>query len=160
MTLAPRAPSRRRRSRTPWRACADRSRRAASEDINLAISWGIGLGLFGLVLAASGGSWTDQLTKSPQLMDLLHTVFPGVDLASVGGFLELVFVEFGLILAGLAAATLVGRWASTETSTRTEILLAAPLARFRWVVSEGVGALAAIVLIVVMTALGITSGRS
>jgi ABC-2 type transport system permease protein len=133
-------------------------RRAASEDINLAVSWGIGLGLFGLVLAASGGSWTDQLTKSPQLMDLLHTAFPGVDLASVGGFLELVFVEFGLILAGLAAATLVGRWASTETSTRTEILLAAPLARFRWVLSEGVGALAAIVLIVLMTALGITVG--
>jgi ABC-2 type transport system permease protein len=133
-------------------------RRAASEDLNLAVSWGLGLGLFGLVLAASGGSWTAQLTKSPQLMDLLHSVFPGVDLASVGGFLELVFVEFGLILAGLAAATLVGRWASTETSGRTEILLAAPLERFRWVLAEGVGALGAIVLITALTALGIAIG--
>ena len=132
--------------------------RVVSEDLNLAISWGIGLGLFGLVLAGSGGSWITQLSESPQLMDLLHTVFPGVDLASVGGFLELVFVEFGLILAGLAAATLVGRWASTETSGRTEMLLASRLARFRWVVAEGVGALMSIVVIVVMTAIGITVG--
>jgi len=132
--------------------------RAASENLGLALSWGIGLGLFGLVLAGSGGSWVTQLTDSPQLMDLLHTVFPGVDLASVGGFLELVFVEFGLILAGLAAATLVGRWASTETSGRTEMLLAVRLARARWVIAEGVGTFEAIVLIVVMTAVGIAIG--
>lgn len=132
--------------------------RAASENLNLTISWGIGLGLFGLVLAGSGGSWITQLTESPQLMDLLHTAFPGVDLASVGGFLELVFVEFGLILAGLAAATLVGRWASTETSGRTEMLLASRLARFRWVVAEGIGALISIVAIIVMTAVGIAIG--
>ena len=132
--------------------------RAASENLNLTISWGIGLGLFGLVLAGSGGSWITQLTESPQLMDLLHTAFPGVDLASVGGFLELVFVEFGLILAGLAAATLVGRWASTETSGRTEMLLASRLARFRWVVAEGIGALISILVIVAMTAVGIALG--
>ncbi len=134
--------------------------RAASENLNFAISWGIGLGLFGLVLAGSGGSWITQLSETPQLMDMLNTVFPNVDLASVGGFLELVFVEFGLILAGLAAATLVGRWASTETSGRTEMLLASRLARFRWVVAEGVGALISIVLIVAMTAVGIAIGAS
>ena len=134
--------------------------RAASEDFNLAISWGIGLGLFGLVLAGSGGSWITQLSRSPQLMDLLHSIFPGVDLASVGGFLELVFVEFGLILAGLAAATLVGRWASTETSGRTEMLLASRLDRFRWVVDEGLGALISIVIIVAITAVGIAIGAS
>ena len=134
--------------------------RAASENLTTALAWGLGLGLFGLVLAGSGGSFTEQLAKSPQLMDLLRTVFPGVDIASVGGFLELVFVEFGLILAGLAAATLVGRWASTETSGRLEMLLAPPLARVRWVVSEAVGALIAIVLIVAVTALGIAIGAS
>jgi ABC-2 type transport system permease protein len=132
--------------------------RAASEDLSLSVSWGVGLGLFGLVLAGSGGSWVTQLAESPQLMDLLHTVFPGVDLASVGGFLELVFVEFGLILAGLAAATLVGRWASTETSGRTEMLLATRLARARWIIAEGAGTLVAIVLIVAMTAIGIAVG--
>ncbi len=134
--------------------------RAASENLNLALSWGIGLGLFGLVLAGSGGSFTEQLAKSQGFMDLLETIFPGVDLASVGGFLELVFVGFGLVLAGLAAATLVGRWASTETSGRVEMLLATPLDRARWVVAEGVAALLAIVLIVAITAIGILIGAS
>ncbi len=70
-------------------------------------------------------------------MKLLNQVFPGFDIRSVGGFLQLLFVEFGLILAGLAAATLVAVWASDETSGRLEFLLATPLSRSRWVTSGG-----------------------
>ena len=69
---------------------------------------------------------------------MLQQVFPGTDILSVGGFLQLLFFQFGLILAGLAAATLVGTWASDETSGRLEMLLATPLARARWVVSGGI----------------------
>ena len=127
-TSAPRARSRRRPFPEPSSACAGRvagHRRA----IPAALAWGIGIGVFGLVLAGSGRSFIDQLDKSPDFMDLLDQLFPGVDFASVGGFLELVFIEFGLILAGLAAATLVAGWASDETSGRLEMLLATPLQR-------------------------------
>jgi ABC-2 type transport system permease protein len=132
--------------------------RVISEALPTAVSWGLGIGIFGMVLAGSGSSFIDQLRESPDFMRLISTVFPRVDIASAGGFLQLVFVEFGLVLAGLAGATLVARWASDETSGRLEMLLAAPLARIRWAVAGGLGTLVAIGLIVAMTAVGIWIG--
>ena len=134
--------------------------RAISEALPTAVSWGLGVAFFGLVLAGSGGSFIDQLRNSPDFMRLLSTVFPRVDIASAGGFLQLVFVEFGLVLAGLAGATLVARWASDETSGRLEMLLATPFARARWVLTGGLGTLVAIGLLVAMTAVGIWIGAS
>ena len=59
--------------------------------------WGIGLGLFGLVIASSRPRRSSmQLAKSPQFLQAMDRLFPGTDVASVGGFLELVFIEFGL----------------------------------------------------------------
>jgi ABC-2 type transport system permease protein len=134
--------------------------RAASEQLSTAVSWGIGLGFFGLVLAGSGSSFLEALNEAPDFLRLLETVFPGADVASAGGFLQLVFVEFGLVLAGLAAATLVGRWASDETSGRLEMVLATPLSRARWVVAGWLGALASIALIIVLTMIGIAIGAT
>ncbi len=132
--------------------------RTAGHVLPSALAWGIGIGLFGLVIAGSGGSFVDQLANSPDFQRLLATVFPGADIATVGGFLQLLFVEFGLILAGLAAATLVAGWASDETSGRLELLLAAPLARTRWLVSGGVGMVAGVAAVLVLTVLGIAMG--
>jgi ABC-2 type transport system permease protein len=42
-------------------------------------------------------------------------------------------------LGGAAAAALVGSWASDESEGRLEMLLAAPVARFRWMVEAGIG---------------------
>jgi ABC-2 type transport system permease protein len=134
--------------------------RAASEQLSTAVSWGVGLGFFGLVLAGSGSSFLQALNEAPDFLRLLETVFPGADVASAGGFLQLVFVEFGLVLAGLAAATLVGRWASDETSGRLEMVLATPLSRARWVVSGWLGSLASIALIIVLTMVGIAIGAT
>lgn len=132
--------------------------RAAGENLPAALAWGIGLGFYGLIIAGSGRSFVEQLGNSPDFARLLATVFPGIDIGTVGGFLQLVFVEFGLILAGLAAATLVATWAADETSGRLELLLATPLARARWVVSGGLGVFAGIVLFVVLAAAGIAIG--
>jgi ABC-2 type transport system permease protein len=132
--------------------------RAVSELLPSSVAWGLGLGIFGLVIAGSGRSFIEQLGSSPGFTDLLGSIFPGIDIASVGGFLQLLYVEFGLILAGLAAATLVSNWASDETSGRLEMLLATPLARRRWVASGGVGVLAGIVTIVALAAVGIAVG--
>ena len=134
--------------------------RTASEQLSTAIAWGIGLGFFGLILAGSGSSFLEALNDAPDFLRLLETVFPGADVASTGGFLQLVFVEFGLVLAGLAAATLVGRWASDETSGRLEMILATPLSRARWVASGWLGTLASIVILVALTMLGIALGAA
>jgi len=134
--------------------------RTAGHNLPSALAWGIGLAIFGLVIAGSGRSFTEQLNKSPDFVRLLQTVFPGSDISSVGGFLQLVFVEFGYILAGLAAATLVAGWASDETSGRLELLLATPLARARWVIQGGVGVFAGIIVFTLLALVGITIGAS
>ncbi len=132
--------------------------RAFGEAFATAAAWGIGIGLFGLVLAGSGNAFVEQLASSPDVMKLLSSVFPNANIASVGGFLELVFVQFGLVLAGLAAATLVAKWASDETSGRLEMVLATPLARRRWVTAGGLAMLIAIAFITALTGLGILLG--
>jgi ABC-2 type transport system permease protein len=102
----------------------------------------------------------EQIGKSPDFLKLLETVFPGINYASAGGFLQLLFVELGVIFAGLAAATFVGAWASDETSGRLEMLLATPLQRVRWAVAGGIGSLVAVGLFVALSAAGIGIGVS
>jgi ABC-2 type transport system permease protein len=134
--------------------------RTAGQNLPTALAWGIGLGFFGLAIAGSGTSFVEQLAKAPDFARLLAAVFPGLDIGTVGGFLQLVFVEFGFILAGLAAATLVASWASDETSGRLELLLAAPLARTRWVASGGLGIFAGIAVITILAMAGIAIGAT
>ena len=132
--------------------------RATSERFPTGLSWGVGLGLFGLIIAGSGASFIEQIGESPEFERVLGSLFPGIDIGTVGGFLQLVFIEFGLVMAGLAAAGLVGGWASDERSGRLEMLLSAPVARRWWPLSGGVGVLAAIVALVIVTATGIAIG--
>jgi ABC-2 type transport system permease protein len=134
--------------------------RVAGNILPSAIAWGLGLGLFGLLLAGSAGPFVEELGESSDFSRLLGSIFPGIDFATVGGFLQLLFVEFGLILAGLAAATLVAGWASDETSGRLEFLLAAPVARIRWALSGGFGVFVNIAVIIALAAIGIAIGAA
>lgn len=132
--------------------------RAISTSLGAAIAWGLGIGLFGLTLGGSAQGFMDQIQESPQFIELLSTIFPNVDYASAGGFLQLLFLEFGVILAGLAAATFVGAWASDETSGRLEMVLATPLSRARWAIAGGIGMLVNVGMFVAITAAGIGIG--
>ncbi len=134
--------------------------RSFGNGLSTALAWGLGIGLFGLVLAASAQAFVDLARTAPDFAKLLQTAFPGSDIVSVGGFLQLLFVQFGFVLAGLAAATLVGAWASDETSGRLEMLLAAPLARARWAISGGLAILGQIVAFTVIAAIGIAIGTA
>ncbi len=134
--------------------------RSFGNGLPTAIAWGLGLGIYGLVIAASATAFTDLIQTSPDVAKLLQSAFPGTDILSVGGFLQLLFVQFGLILAGLAAATLVGAWASDETSGRLEMLLATPLARARWAIAGGLAILGQIVVFTAIAALGIAIGTA
>ena len=132
--------------------------RSIGHNLSAAIAWGLGIGIFGLLLAGSSTGFTQQLQNSPEFMNLLSTIFPNVNFSSVGGFLQLLFIEIGIVLIGLSAVTLVAGWASDETSGRLEFLLATPLSRVRWAGSGGVGILVDMALVVLLTAVGIAIG--
>jgi ABC-2 type transport system permease protein len=132
--------------------------RLVSHNLGATIAWGLGVGFFGLAIGGAAQDFMEQLDESPAFLDLLRTVFPNVDYASAGGFLQLLFVEFGVILAGLATASFVSGWASDETSGRLEMVLATPLSRARWAISGGMAMLANVALFVALTAAGIAVG--
>lgn len=134
--------------------------RATSFSLASAIAWGLGVGLFGLVFGGAAGPFMEQVRNSPQFIQLLETAFPGIDYASAGGFLQLLFVELGVIFAGLAAATFVGGWASDETSGRLEMVLATPLERGRWALAGGIGMLVNVAVFVGLSAAGTAIGVS
>ncbi len=132
--------------------------RATGQYLARAVAWGLGVGFFGLVFGAAARGFLEALADSPHFVELLATVFPGIDYATAGGFLQLLFIELGVVFAGLAAATIVSGWASDETSGRLGMLLATPLLRIRWAVASGVGMLVDVGVFVLLTAAGIGIG--
>ncbi len=133
--------------------------RAFGDELPRSLAWGIGLFLFGALLASLVKPMADQISGSPEMMRLFSMVFPSFDLASASGFLQL-YVQLFYIAAGFAGATFVSRWASDETDGRLEMVLTAPMARARWVVAGGIGALLAIVVMTVLFAAGIGIGAA
>jgi ABC-2 type transport system permease protein len=133
--------------------------RAFGEQLPRALSWGIGLGLMGALIAALVGTMADQIGKDPNLSSTFATIFKGFNLTSAGGWLQL-YVQLLLIAAGFGAATFVSKWASDEKDGRLEMILATPLARARWVVAGGIAALLAIVVMTVLFAAGIGLGAA
>jgi ABC-2 type transport system permease protein len=121
--------------------------RSFGERLPTALAWGLGIGLYVLVLTSAVPALQDVLSKAPQLEQMTRLLYPDVDLTSFAGVLQLVFVDFGLIVMGIAAATIVAGWASDESSGRLEVLLSAPVSRAAWMLRSGLGALLAIVLI-------------
>lgn len=155
-------------TRLPWPGMPQRTlglsgpaARSFGERLPTALAWGIGIGIGGFVMGAAARSFGSELARqSPDILKLMQSIFPNIDLTSAAGFLELTFVEFGLIFAGFAAATLVSGWASDETSGRLELLLSTPLKRMRWVISGGLGVFAAIAVFTFVLAIGIGLGAS
>ena len=133
--------------------------RAFGDQLPRALSWGIGLGLMGALLASLVGPMADQIVNSPDLRSIFAAIFPDFDLGSAGGFLQL-YAQLFFIAAGFAAATFVSKWASDETDGRLELVLATPMARARWVIAGGVAAILAIVVMTVLAAAGIGLGAA
>jgi ABC-2 type transport system permease protein len=135
------------------------ARRAFGERFSLGLAWGIGIGIFGLVIAAASASLAGELAKlSPDTAKLFKDIFPAYDLGTAGGLLQLVFIQLGFIVAGFAGATLVSAWGSDETDGRLEMLLATPLARRAWAVRSGLGVFLAIIVMTVVIAIGVGIG--
>ena len=132
--------------------------RSFGERLPMALAWGLGLGVYGLLIGASSASFASELVKSPDTLDLFKRIFPGHDIGTGAGFLQLLFAYLGFIVAGLAASTLVSGWASDESGRRLEMLLASPLGRARWAISGGVGVFGAIAAMTAVAMLGIAIG--
>jgi ABC-2 type transport system permease protein len=133
--------------------------RAFGEQLPRALSWGIGLGLMGALIASLVGPMASQLGTDPGLTKTFGAIFPGFDLASTGGWLQL-YAELLFIAAGFAAATFVSKWASDETDGRLEMVLTTPMARARWAIAGGIAAILAVVVMTVLFAAGIGLGAA
>lgn len=133
--------------------------RSFGERLPSALAWGLGLGIFGLAIAAGSRSLAIEFHKmSPDTLRVFQSVLPAFDVTTAGGFLQLVFVQLGFIVVGFAAAMLVAGWASDEGSGRLEMLLSTPLARLRWAVTGGLGVYLAIAAMTVVLALCVGIG--
>jgi polyether ionophore transport system permease protein len=133
--------------------------RAFGEQLPRALAWGLGLGLFGALLASLVGPMSEQIAGDTNLSQIFAGIFPGLDFASAGGWLQL-YVELFFIAAGFAGATLVAKWAADETEGRLEMVLSSPTARTRWVIAGGVAALVCVALMTVLFAGGVGLGAA
>jgi len=126
--------------------------RSLSDRLVGAIWWGIGLGAFAFAIAASGEQLRESITASPTIRELFEVAFPNIEIDSPGFGLQLGFLAFGYLGAGVAAATLVGGWASDESEGRLEMVLATSTARARWFVQTALGVIAAIAIVALVVA--------
>ena len=133
--------------------------RSFGERLPMALAWGVGLGVFGLAMAAASRSLADAFATSPDLASTIRGIFPGFDLTTAGGFLQLL-VQLLFVVAGFAAVTLISGWAADETSGRLELLLAAPRSRRSFAIRSGLGVLAAVALLTAIVALGVGVGAA
>ena len=133
--------------------------RAFGDQLPRSLSWGIGLGLMGALVASLVGPMADQLGNDPNLKATFSAIFPGFDLSSAGGWLQM-YAQLLFIAAGFAAATFVSKWASDESEGRLELVLTTPMARARWVIAAGIGAIMAIAVMTVLFAAGVGLGAA
>jgi ABC-2 type transport system permease protein len=137
------------------------ARQSFGERLPVALGWGIGIGILGLILGSAAKSLADVLaTASLDTQRFFHTVFPDYDLTNAGSALQLIFVGFGFILAGFAAATAVAGWASDEGGNRLEFVLSAPVSRARWAVLSALGVYGASAVMTLIAGIGIGLGAT
>jgi ABC-2 type transport system permease protein len=132
--------------------------RAFGDLLPTATAWGIGLGLYGVLMAAASRSLLDTLKASPAMADIFRNLIPGIDITTAAGFLQLAFADIGFVLIGLATATFIAIRSSDETSGRLELQLATPLTRVRWAAASGVAVWLAILLVTGLLAAAVALG--
>jgi ABC-2 type transport system permease protein len=120
--------------------------RTFGDRIPTATAWGLGIGFYVLLVSTSAKELASLIAQVPSLQQMMQILYPDIDFGTVGGVLQLIFIGFGLLVFGFTTATIVGGWASEESSGRLEVVLSAPMTRFAWFVRSGLGAFGAILL--------------
>src|SRR3954469_7195387 len=119
----------------------------------IALAWGLGIGLYGVLIVASADAFSDMITKLPQIEALIEAIYPGLDLTQPSAVLQLTFFSFGSFIIGLAGATFLAGWAGDEGRRRLEVVLSTPRSRASWAMRSSVGVLAAIGVVTLVIAI-------
>ena len=121
------------------------------------LGWSIGFAVLGLVVGSIANS-VNQIVDSPEVEDMFRKMSGGQgSLIDVFFGAELRFMAVGTAAYGIATAL---RLRSEESSGRTEVVLATPVSRWRWLGSHaGIAALGSVwLLAVVGTTAGLAAG--
>jgi ABC-2 type transport system permease protein len=126
--------------------------RQLADRTGIAIAWGVGVGLYAILIIISADAFAKSIASIPQIAALIKSIYPDIDLEQPSGLLQLTFFAFGSFILGLAGAGFLGGWSSDEGRRRLDLVLAAPLSRARWAIESGLGVYAAIGLMSVVLA--------
>ena len=132
--------------------------RQLADRAGVAIAWGIGIGLYGVLIAASAQAFSDSIGAVPQIAAIIRQIYPGIDISQPSGVLQLTFFSFGSFIFSLAGASFLAGWAADEGRKRLDVVLSTPRSRSSWAVRSGLGVLAAIgiMTIIVAACIGLT----
>jgi polyether ionophore transport system permease protein len=134
--------------------------RGVGERLPAALAWGSGLAIFTLVIASSAQEFVTQLSRIPEILDLLKKVMPSADITSTGGYLQLAIFQEMIVIAGIAGATFLAGWASDENERRLEVVMSAPLTRAGWGVRSALSVMIGIAVMTVLLDLGVLAGAA
>jgi ABC-2 type transport system permease protein len=127
-------------------------RRQLADRAGVAIAWGLGIGLYGMLIVASAKAFADSIGSLPQIAALIKAIYPDIDLSEPSAVLQLTFFGFGSFIFGLAGASFLAGWASDEARRRLEVVLSTARSRASWAVRSGLGVLAAIAVVTALVA--------
>ncbi len=133
-------------------------RRQLADRAGIAIAWGVGVGLYAVLIIASAEAFAKSIASIPQIAALIKSIYPDIDLQQPSGLLQLTFFAFGSFILGLAGASFLSGWSSDEGRRRLDLVLAAPLSRARWFIESGLGAFAAIGVMTLVLAAFVGAG--
>ncbi|CAN5628669.1 hypothetical protein BH20CHL7_BH20CHL7_04520 [soil metagenome] len=120
--------------------------RQFADRAGVAAAWGIGVGAYAAMIAASAKAFTESLSEIPGIMEYVRLLYPDIDMTQPSGILQLAFFAFGSLMVGLATASFLAGWANDEGRHRLDLVLSTPVSRAGWAVRSGFGVMAAIVL--------------
>jgi ABC-2 type transport system permease protein len=129
--------------------------RQLADRTGAAIGWGLGVGVYGAVIASSSEAFVDGILQVEGMAQLINALYPGLDLGQPSAILQLAFFSFGTLLIGFAGATFLAAWASDENDRRLDVVLSTPLSRARWALASGSGVIATVFLVMVVGAIPI-----
>ena len=110
----------------------------------IAIAWGVGTGLYGVLIVVSADAFSKSLASLPQIEALISAIYPGIDLHQPSGLLQLAFYGFASFIVGLGGASFLAAWAGDENGGRLAVVMSVPITRTRWMLGSGAGVHAAI----------------
>lgn len=133
-------------------------RRSLGERLPASILWGLGLALYGMIIAFSADDFVKALGGIPEIRQMIAQLFPNVDIVSVGGFLQIAFFSEAILFVAVATTLLVGGWSSDEGDRRLELVLSTPTTRVSWAVRSAVAVMTGVAIITGLLVVGVIVG--